>query len=139
MCKVSICISFIKLRWPKNKSLRVRILLLLFFSLAVIYFFGLMLFDMLRLFVCFVFFTRVFVFLYLFMNFPPTPLPLHFFKGSQKSGRDIDVLCSPMLGKGLSPCATGDSACRIPNQTSNLQVLKFCFVYFFSDSLLSLH
>lgn len=139
MCKVSICISFIKLRWPKNKSLRVRILLLLFFSLAVIYFFGLMLFDMLCLFVCFVFFTRVFVFLYLFMDFPPTPLPLHFFKGSHKSGRDIDVLCSPMLGKGLSPCATGDSACRIPNQTSNLQVLKFCFVYFFSDSLLSLH
>ena len=73
------------------------------------------------------------------MDFPPTPLPLHFFKGSHKSGRDIDVLCSPMLGKGLSPCATGDSACRIPNQTSNLQVLKFCFVYFFSDSLLSLH
>lgn len=139
MCKVSICISFIKLRWPKNKSLRVRILLLLFFSLAVIYFFGLMLFDRLCLFVCFVFFTRVFVFLYLFMDFPPTPLPLHFFKGSHKSGRDIDVLCSPMLGKGLSPCATGDSACRIPNQTSNLQVLKFCFVYFFSDSLLSLH
>ena len=69
------------------------------------------------------------------MDFPPTPLPLHFFKASHKSGGDIDVLCSPMLGKGLSPCATGDSACRIPNQTSNLQVLKFCFVYFFSDSL----
>ena len=75
-CKVSICIFFIKLRWPKNKSLCVHILLLLFFSLAVIYFFGLMLFDLLSLLVCLFFFLHVFLFFYIYSwTFPPPLSP----------------------------------------------------------------
>ena len=81
--KCAKCIFFIKLRWPKNKSLYVHILLLLFFfSLAGMYFFCM--FRLNAFLFCFVcLFLDAFLFFcffkYSFMDFSPHPLPPSFF------------------------------------------------------------